>query len=56
MAHLVIEGDTLRVRTAAGKEVTVRLIRIDTPGMRRPRPAAPGHREGRYRVVDLGLE
>jgi micrococcal nuclease len=32
----VIDGDTLRVRLASGRQLTVRLIGIDTPETRRP--------------------
>ncbi len=40
----VYDGDTLRVRTPDGSEVSVRVLGIDAPEMRAPRPAGDATR------------
>jgi endonuclease YncB( thermonuclease family) len=62
----VVDGDTLRVRLSSGRQITVRLIGIDTPETKRPRvpiecggtPASAymrriAYKHGRGRLVTL---
>ena len=52
----VIDGDTLKVRTAAGRIATVRLIGIDTPETRKPgTPVECGGPQATARMKQLAL-